>query len=172
MDPFYRIVEQISPVTFKIKNQLNQTEQVTHASHLRKVKVGDWNIPENNNPQVRPTRKTRLAVSDDQSSVSSGYSAANEDSDDTIIYDAATLPVAGSLRRERQDSSDEDIPVKELQRMKVLFPQKSERNNTNPVEQGATISDHVEKMEDSSVMSVESTDSKVKKLLLALVDCL
>ena len=171
--PFYRIVEQISPVTFKIKNQLNQTEQVTHASHLRKVKVGDWNIPENNNPQVRPTRKTRLAVSDDQSSVSSGYSAANEDSDDTIIYDAATLPVAGSLRRERQSSSDdEDIPVKELQRMKVLFPQKSERKNTNPVEQDATISDHVEKMDYSSVMSVESTDSKVKKLLLALLDCL
>ena len=58
--------------------------------------------------------------------------------------------------------------------MNILFPQKSEVQNTNPVKQDAAISDHVEKMEESSgsIMSVENNDTKMKKILLAVINCL
>ena len=45
--PIYRIIEQKSPVSFIIKNQLNGTTTKVHA-HLKPATVEKWNIPSEN----------------------------------------------------------------------------------------------------------------------------
>ena len=43
--PYYRIIEQTSPVSFKLKNQLDGTVTKAHAEHIRLANVVDWEIP-------------------------------------------------------------------------------------------------------------------------------
>ena len=58
--PFYRIIEQISPVTFKIKNQLDGKVTKAHKELLRLAKLDQWEIPRND--QGRPLRKAAYVV--------------------------------------------------------------------------------------------------------------
>jgi hypothetical protein len=46
--PFYRIIEEITPVSFKIRNQLDDTIAKAHAEHLRLANVDEWDIPKDN----------------------------------------------------------------------------------------------------------------------------
>lgn len=48
--PYYRVIEQASPVTFVIRNQLDGVTTKVHAKHLRLAKKS-WKIPR------RPLRK-------------------------------------------------------------------------------------------------------------------
>jgi hypothetical protein len=58
--PFYRIIEQISPVTFRIKNQLDGKVTKAHKELLRLAKLDEWEIPKND--QGRPLRKAAYVV--------------------------------------------------------------------------------------------------------------
>jgi len=43
--PYFRIMEQPTPVTFVIRNQLDGRTIRTHADHLRLAKIDEWNLP-------------------------------------------------------------------------------------------------------------------------------
>ena len=51
--PIYLIIEQKSPVSFIIKNQLNGTTTKVHAQHLKPATVEKWNIPSDNDQPIR-----------------------------------------------------------------------------------------------------------------------
>ena len=63
--PYYRIIKQISPVTFKIKNQLTNKVTKAHKELLRLAKM-EWEIP--TNEQGRPLRKAAYVVPPDSES--------------------------------------------------------------------------------------------------------
>lgn len=53
--PYYRILEQTSPVTFIIKNQLDGSTTKVHAEHLRPANLNEWQIPtDKSGKQLRP----------------------------------------------------------------------------------------------------------------------
>jgi hypothetical protein len=58
--PFYRIVEQISPQTFKIKTQLDGKVTKAHKELLRLAKIDERDIPKNE--LCRPLRKSAYVV--------------------------------------------------------------------------------------------------------------
>ncbi|GFO40372.1 hypothetical protein PoB_006687700 [Plakobranchus ocellatus] len=62
--PYYRVIEQTSPLTFRLKNQLTGELVSSHAEHLRLAKA-DWpNL--NVAKQTKTLRKTRLTVVPEQ----------------------------------------------------------------------------------------------------------
>ena len=63
--PYYRIIKQISPVTFKIKNQLTNKVTKAHKELLRLAKM-EWEAP--TNEQGRPLRKAAYVVPPDSES--------------------------------------------------------------------------------------------------------
>ena len=104
----YRKVEKFTPVTFKIRSQLDGSEQKVYADHLRLAKVGDWNIPEPDVSQLpmRPSRKARFAVSPESTT------SEDSESDAEPLFEATR-----HYRKERDSSSDEDdLPLMELRR--------------------------------------------------------
>ncbi|KAK7506019.1 hypothetical protein BaRGS_00002741 [Batillaria attramentaria] len=107
--PYFRIVEELTPVTFRVRNQLDGTEQKTHAEHLRKVPIGDWNIPVM--PATgKPVRKAQLAVPP-------GESSSDESENESERDLTPTERMTRFHRHERDGSSDEDdIPLMELQK--------------------------------------------------------
>ena len=102
--PFYRIVQQLSPVTFRVRNQLNGSELNVHAEHLREAKVSDWNIPKKDTSD-KPMRTARLAVEPTDSS------------SESEVEVSPTSRLTRHYRRECDGSSEEDdIPLAELRR--------------------------------------------------------
>ena len=103
--PYYRVIEQKSPVTYIIRNQLTGTIQDAHADHLKLAKVDQWVIPKNAAGQ--PRRKAAYVVppiSDDSETETSDSEPENPQ-EKLIKY----------ARKEREDSGDEeDIPPMEL----------------------------------------------------------
>ena len=72
--PYYRIIEQTSPLTFRLKNQLTGEVVSSHAEHLRLAKV-EWEITDQEPQQSR--LRVRNVVSDestDSSADESDYS--------------------------------------------------------------------------------------------------
>ena len=63
--PFYRIIEQKSPVSFIIKNQLNGTTTKVHAQHLKPATVEEWNIPSENRSKRKSTYVVAPSSSDE-----------------------------------------------------------------------------------------------------------
>ena len=126
--PYYRIVQQLSPATFKVRNQLDQTETTVHAEHLNKVKIGDWNIPEPEvEPQARPVRKTRLAVPDDSPSTDVSSSEDEEEMGNEQADPKERMKRL--VKREREGSSSEDdIPLAELQK-RLKYRSKRQRED-------------------------------------------
>ncbi|MEW8548330.1 MAG: DDE-type integrase/transposase/recombinase, partial [Candidatus Thiodiazotropha sp.] len=103
--PYYRIIEQKSPVTYVIRNQLDGTTEKVHADHLKLAKIDQWTIPKTATGQ--PIRKAAYVVpppSDD--SLSESSESEPENPQEKLIKYA---------RNEREDSGDEDdIPLMEL----------------------------------------------------------
>ena len=60
--PYYRVIEQTSPLTFRLKNQLTGEVNSSHVEHLRLAKA-DWPDP-SVTPGTDRLRRNRLAVSD------------------------------------------------------------------------------------------------------------
>ena len=55
--PYYRIIEQTSHVSFKLKNQLDGTVTKAHAEHMRLAHLRDWEIPKDK--KGRPKRRVK-----------------------------------------------------------------------------------------------------------------
>lgn len=51
--PHFRIIEQKTPTTFVIKNQLDSKTQHVHARHLKPAKLYNWVIPKPDNLEGR-----------------------------------------------------------------------------------------------------------------------
>ena len=106
-EPFYRIIEQCSPVNYVIKNQLDGKTVKVHAEHIKLAKVNEWQIPKT--ATGRPRRIAAYVVPPE--SDHSDTSGESSNSDSTNIQ----LKLAKKYRRERENTSDEeDIPLMEL----------------------------------------------------------
>ena len=64
-EPYYRIIERVSPLTFRLKNQLTGEVIKSHAEHLILAKT-EWEIKESAPNEQRRTR-LRKVVSDEES---------------------------------------------------------------------------------------------------------
>ena len=103
--PYYRVVEKTSPVTYVIRNQLDGVAVKVHAEHLRLAKVEEWEIPTNDSR--KPYWRAAYVVPPQESS---------EESSSSESEDGDPLPkIAQWYRRERDNSSEEEnIPLAEL----------------------------------------------------------
>ena len=105
-EPFYRVIECKSPVTYVIRNQLDGRTVKVHARHLKLAKVDDWEIPKTS--EGRPIRKAAYVVPPPDTDKSSSDSSESESVN-------PQMKLAAKYRREREDSDDEeDIPLMEL----------------------------------------------------------
>lgn len=57
--PYYRIIEQTSPLTFRVKNQLTGEVTTTHVEHLILAKT-EWEVKEQQQQTPRPQHRTRI----------------------------------------------------------------------------------------------------------------
>jgi hypothetical protein len=105
--PFYRIIQQTSPVTYVIKNQLNGSTTKVHAEQIRLANVDEWQIPvDQSNRPLRSTQYVVPPVSNESSS---------SDTNDEENIPLAKL--AQKYRKQRENSDNEsDIPLMELKR--------------------------------------------------------
>ena len=111
--PFYRIIEQRSPVSFIIKNQLNGSTTKVHAQHLKPAFVETWDLPKSND--TRKLRKSTFVVPPESSDNEMDTdNDTNESSESEIPFQERLIR---KYRRERDTSSDEDdIPLMELKK--------------------------------------------------------
>ena len=104
-NPYYRVTEKVSPVTYIIRNQLDGTTQSVHADHIKLAKIDQWEIPRT--PTGQPRRRAAYVVppfSDDSDSESSDSQPENP-----------RQKLIKLARKEREDSEDEDnVPLTEL----------------------------------------------------------
>ena len=102
--PFYRIIEQKSPVTYVLRNQLDGKTVESHANDILLAKVDEWQIPATELGQ--PRRKAAYVVppaSDDSSS------------EDESEPENAQQKMVRRAQHEREDSdSENEIPKMEL----------------------------------------------------------
>ncbi|KAK3108120.1 hypothetical protein FSP39_001638 [Pinctada imbricata] len=102
--PYFRIIDQTGPLSFKVKNQLDGTTTKTHARHLRQAKIDEWKVPRDSEGNI--LRKTTYVVPPENSDSES-------DVDEPTPQDVAIR----HRLQEREGSSDEDdIPLMELRR--------------------------------------------------------
>ena len=64
--PYYRIIEKTTPMSFRIKNQLDDTLTKVHAEHLKLGNVDQWDIPKDQ--KGRLIRKAKYVVPPSSSS--------------------------------------------------------------------------------------------------------
>ena len=103
--PYYCILEKTSPVTYKIKHQLDGSVIKVHAENIRKAHVDEWQTP--NVGEGRQLRKTNYVIPPDSDESSSN----SENSEDDMLL----ARFAQSYRNKRNDSEDEGpIPKMEL----------------------------------------------------------
>lgn len=53
----FRIIERLSPVTFKIKNVVDGSTQTVHARNLKAIDIDNWEIPKDRLPSDNRRRK-------------------------------------------------------------------------------------------------------------------
>ena len=99
--PYYRVVEQITPVNYLVRHAITGAMKKVHKVHLRKATL-EWEIPE----APRPYRKAQLAAPVDSE---------REDRSQTLT-DSEDIPLARLRERMTSDSfSDSDnIPLARL----------------------------------------------------------
>ena len=171
--PHYRIIEKTTPVSFKIRNQVDGKVIKAHARNLRLANLAEWPEPEQ---QGRPIRRAALAAEDSSSEPNSSSSEEDPPMDLTRFY-----------RRERQDSeSSEDIPLLELQRRLRAQddthdlsdfkqePDSSEDETASVKDEPADMSNDTEYEDDKMSIDLISKNKKphVKDLLKAIINVL
>ena len=125
--PFYRVIEQKSPVTYVIRNQLNGKTERVHADHIRLAKVDEWSIPKTATGQ--PRRRAAYVAPPPSDS----------DDDESEFPDSERETPQNKLikyaRREREDSRDEeDIPLMELATWLRERKRREKEDNQGPEE--------------------------------------
>ena len=109
--PYYRIIEQKSPLTYIIKNQLDNSTVKVHAEQIRLANIENWPTPTNDN--AKALRRANLAYAQSDSSSSDSDTPPVPQSDCEI----KVPPVTKNVRKIRDNSDDEDdIPLAELQK--------------------------------------------------------
>jgi heat shock protein HspQ len=102
--PYYRIIEQTSPVNFMIKNQLTGKTTKAHAEQIRLASL-EWEIPKQAHKPNQ--RKATMAVPVE---TDSDIKSSSESDDDTPLAKLAKM-----YRRKIETSDEEDnIPLMEL----------------------------------------------------------
>ena len=138
-NPYWRIIKKTSPVTFVIRNQLDGKTTKTHAEHLRKANIENWDIPIDT--EGKPKRRAAYAVPPDES-----------DSDDSNSDDSVPLAkLAKRYRKERENSDNEDV-IPQLELRRRLNRAESEKSETNS-----------ENDDSESMSQDESTNDPIKE---------
>jgi hypothetical protein len=102
--PYYRIIDQTSPVNFMIKNQLTGKTTKAHAEQIRLASL-EWEIPKQAHKQNMRNATMAVPVETD-----SDIKSSSESDDDTPL-----AKIAKRYRRENETSDEEDnIPLVEL----------------------------------------------------------
>ena len=115
--PYYRILEKTSPVTYKIKHQLDGSVIKVHAENIRKAHVDEWQTP--NVGEGRLLRKTNYVIPPDSDESSSN----SENREDNMPL----ARLAQRYRNKRDDSGDEGpIPKMELAKYSRLQERQSD----------------------------------------------
>lgn len=130
--PFYRISEQTSPVTFKIKNQLDGKVTKAHKELLRFAKIDEWDIPKDD--VGRPLRKATYVMPQDSESDNGDADIDNDTNDESnamkpssdvksdavsVRSDKDSLRVNESFDEEfsaESDGDDDNMPLAQLAR--------------------------------------------------------
>ncbi|CAC5422638.1 unnamed protein product [Mytilus coruscus] len=145
--PYYRIIEQTSPVSFILKNQLDGTTTKAHAEQIRLAKL-DWEIPNNN--QGKALRKAAYVVPVESQSEDSS-------DDESIDSDTPLNQISKRYKKERENSDEEDdIPLMELSkklRGKKIFSEPDKVNNSQIESDDQVIKEEVENSPSGSDVS-------------------
>lgn len=147
--PYYRIIDQTSPVSFIIKNQLTGTTTKAHAEHLRFAKIDIWDIPkDNNNKRLRKT--TYVAPPDSSTEM-------EVDSDSDSEYNIPLAKLVEKNRKERDNSSGKEaIPLMELSK---LLKEKERKENAMSYSTDSSSSE--EPMSENEVVKTKFKTRKV-----------
>ena len=109
--PYFRVVEVLSPLTYRIRNQLDGRITTSHAEHLRLATVDEWDIPVETKSTRR--RKATYVVTPPGSDSDSNESSTEDEEEESKPMEQ----IAKRYRKERDDSDEEDdIPLLELKR--------------------------------------------------------
>ncbi|KAK6167883.1 hypothetical protein SNE40_021812 [Patella caerulea] len=159
--PYYRIIEQTSPVSFIIHNQLTGRTTKSNAQDLRLAKLDNWQIPEKQSEKEKLLRKAHY-VEDPSSSDSSSENETSEPDDDVPLAQLATR-----FRRERSESASdgEDVPLMELsKRLKARDDQDTENvMDTNSLSSSGSDTSDDERNIDADVLECDiKSDGKLK----------
>ena len=153
--PYYRVVEQTGPVSFKVRNQLTGDVTKAHARHLRLANLDEWSLPKEN--LGRPLRKSTYVVPPEES---------EDDSD--VQEEPALEKVIKRTRKERSDSEDEDdIPLMELRKRLLAQKQREAEVLTSDDEVGREneeVSNDIADIPDSARAPVTHYDSDTEVL--------
>lgn len=117
--PFWRIVEQKSPLIYVVMNQLDGTIRETHARHIRLANVDEWHPTKKD--FERQKRKARLIISPD---VSDSGSESNDKNPLKHLVNKNKGHRSGS-------SSVDDIPLLELKKRLKAKKRNDERRSSN-----------------------------------------
>ena len=152
--PYYVIIEQKSPLTYVIKNQLDNKTKETHARHLRLAKLDQWEVPKGQTG--RKLRRATHAVTPESS-----------DTDQSSEYNSSDneplAKVAKRMRKEREKSSDEEsIPLFELaRRLKNRDARIKEENKTYSSDDTDTDTVSMSEQTDSLCGNLDSDDERL-----------
>ena len=168
--PYDRVVEKTSPVTYVIRNQLDGVAVKVHAEHLRLAKVEEWEIPTNGSR--KPYRRAAYVVPPQESSEES--SSSESEGGDPL------LKIARWYRRERDNSSEEEnTPLAELAGRLKARERRLEREQ-GPADRHKTSDDETSSISDEAI-SVDAVRKKrgrgkgsgrVRDLLSAILNVL
>ena len=162
--PYYRVVEKTSPVTYVIRNQLDGVAVKVHAEHLRLAKVEEWEIQTNDSR--KPYRRAACVVPPQESS---------EESSSSESEGGDPLPkIARWYRRERDNSSEEEnIPLAEIAVRLKARERRLEREQ-GPADRHKTSDDETSAVSDEamSVDGVMKKRGRGRNLLSAILNVL
>ena len=154
--PYYPILEQTSPVTFVIKNQLDGSTVKVHAQHLRYADINEWELPKDKTgKRLRPSNYV----------VPPNTSSSSESDSDLGHCPKRRGYVTERYRRARSDSSSEDdIPLAEL-RDKIRSRQNwiNEEDKHIPIDSGDSIESYFTGPEDMDVNDIYSLISNISR---------
>ncbi|XP_053391492.1 uncharacterized protein LOC128554262 [Mercenaria mercenaria] len=124
----YRILEQKGPVTYLIKNQLDNSVVQVHADQIRLADIAEW--PERKAVKGYPRRRVNYVIPPDDSSSSSNDESDVSDTEISNKIRKVKIPKSTyRVRQERENSSSEDnIPLAQLR--KHLREQSREQNDS------------------------------------------
>ncbi|CAC5415478.1 unnamed protein product [Mytilus coruscus] len=113
--PFYRIIEQRSPVSFIIKNQLNGNTTKVHAQHLKPAPVNKWTIPKlGQADKDKQLRKTTYVVPPESSDKESENETDSENSSMEGVEQTRDKLIRRYKNERESSSGEDDIPLMEL----------------------------------------------------------